>query len=353
MEAAIELAKFLAAKALLAIGGVVYRSKICEAPDQQSAFMGFFCKSLGTATGAAKAAWQKDVTKRLAGIKTQLEDVISQLEILNKGVAELLVQTQLLQLEIDKILEGLRVYQYLQNIQSQFGSYMEIVSKPFLQHGVTCKVFSDIITKFKIADHLGIIKTAITQRLVDKNPLLHTVVNEIYLKIRSSRNSPQTLIDFYDTYETYVSAILLEVQKGFVLYNHALVFFETQAELSPNLPKPELPQSSKDWVAYRDSYFREIIGCFNKELIWLIITLSWEEVGGNNPRFLVAGSDQIWSKASRFSARMLGEEYGLRGAVISMGNRFDGAVKANGVSFPVTFNEQVLTDQTDWWVATK
>src|SRR5262249_50721215 len=88
VEPEIQLAKFLAEKALLAIGGAVYRSKICEAPDQQSDFMGFFCKSLGTVTGGAKAAWQQDVTKRLAGIQKQLEDVISRLDVLNKGVTE-------------------------------------------------------------------------------------------------------------------------------------------------------------------------------------------------------------------------------------------------------------------------
>ena len=113
----VEAAKFVAEKALNALGAAVYRSTICAELDKQTPVAAYFCTLIGGATGAAEEEWRKDVSKRLRDIKSNLDTISGKVDVVNQGVKELLTRTALLELEASKFLQGQHAYQYHQDIE--------------------------------------------------------------------------------------------------------------------------------------------------------------------------------------------------------------------------------------------
>jgi hypothetical protein len=282
--------------------------------------IGYFCKLIGGATGAAEEEWKKDVTKRLSSIQDSLVQISSKLDIINKAVAELMTETQLMELELSKILQG--------------------------------QLFSDVITKYKFPEHLDVVKTAVITPLLEKDSLLRVFVKQIAIKANARSKSSKQIAAYYGTYKTYVNSIVLELKNGFLLYSLATLFFEMQADIKAGAERPDLRISSRVWAARQEATFREIIEAFNTELVWLVLALSWEQVGGINPCFVIEGTRDMVARAMRFTARTLGEGYGLKGIVLSMGDRFNGAISVNGASLPIKMKAEMhTTEETDWWVA--
>src|SRR4029450_7572257 len=203
----VEVAKFVAEKALNALGAAVYRSSMCAELDKQTPVAAYFCKLIGGATGAAEEEGRKDVTRRREDIKTGLETISGKIDVVNQGVKELLTRTALLDLELAKILQGQEAYKYLQQIQSYYQQYGEIVARKDAAASVNTwqAFYADVIHKYKFPEHLDIVRTAITSPLLDKDSLFRTFVKGILIKARAGQNSVDQELEFYNAYETYVA----------------------------------------------------------------------------------------------------------------------------------------------------
>jgi hypothetical protein len=346
----VQVAEVIAEKVLNSLGAGIYHTKMCEESEHQSLPISFFCKLLGGASGAADADWQEDVTERLDKIQTNLTAIDQQLKTINAGVLELLTQTKLLELELSKILQGQNAYKYLQAIQGQFSNYARMLKDRETDVAKWTTFFDDVINKYKLPEHLDQVKTAVITPLLDKESLLRVFVRKIAVQVKSNTNAAEQVLQFYDTFQAYVNSILLEMKKGYLLYMAAANFFEAQADVK----KVAVPRhlSPQDWDRRKNRDIKDLVNAFNAELVWLILTLSWEEVGGTNPHFLILGAREMVARALRFTARSLGENYGLRGVILSMGERFTGKITVGGNDVPISDTLEVITDQkADFWTA--
>ncbi len=326
-----------------------------------------FCAVVGGFAGVDEQAWKKDVTNKLAEMSGKLDTIQREVRVIANGVQSLLTAVDLIDLKLDKIIQGQKAYEAMQSLQISWDKYSRLLAVTEFEEetgkykGRLLDFFSDLIVERKIDRDIETIVASLTSATdTTVDDLLFNFVKSAKKKFPTPLYTFTWSQDLFRAYEGFASDWIIVLHRAYVLYTNAVAFFEMGKEAQDrtgtpvNLPKTPAPSElAKD----RADQLHAVLDEYNRGLEWLILELSRPNATGLNPFFLLPGARDLFARADKFTSQMLDERHGIRGRVITMGDGFDGTLRldlsqsAHTEYKPISKAEVLAGEPVDWWVA--
>ncbi|NJL26560.1 MAG: hypothetical protein HC897_01130 [Thermoanaerobaculia bacterium] len=342
-------AKFLADKLFSAMAAEVYNND-CTSDEPSSE--NFMCGVLGSYSGAKETRWRAKIEERLSSLSQQLSTLERGQEALGLRLDEIIAQNQALFRQVALVvpegqaqravtdIEAIWEYRYLPLFES---------TDAFNREAITG--FAAYIAQKDLPLTVGGLAGILTGRgFGSRSPLIEQWAETIQENLGANAGD-RAVESAYDRLEMEVSILLLRVRQGMLMARLAREVMESECQLQPSsryclLLLPE----HQHLRIQEEKAVRDIIKSFNRAVDYLVLAQS--DPHSRQPNFLPGVASDIYRRADLLSAASLGEP-GLRGRVISMGDAWDGQIRRQDFSNPVTPRsiEKIKTygGPVDWW----
>lgn len=309
-----------------------------------------FCLIWRSQADADNNEWKEQLKNEVTRIGQVLNRVDQNITIINNNVNKLLREMALVHLEIGEVAIGAAAYNAIQDIRVYYNDFTSRINNlPDIKKGdeqatiFFGRVLQDAALHYKI----DTICNALTESIAGKECLLRNIISQIAAKAEG-----KSLLDCYKLYEQYVNSIMLDLLKGNLVVEAAVLYFEVLAS-DPTLPKPKSPPfNTAQWKSRWNAQLRKVLDNFNNHLEWFVLTRYAYAARGINPFFIPADARWIFWCADAFYSSCV-NEHGLRGRIFSMGGQFDGTVRFNNGTGAVGTKFEVRMDKKiDYWSAT-
>lgn len=354
-DPAMQIASFVGMKAFDAIANSVYTNSPVSTPGWRppNAVAALFATVIRGAAGAVEKEWKENVTDKLELIDGKLAVISDQVGTISRGIGRLIGAMKLMDVKLDEILQGATAWEYIQSIQGDYGEYASITQElRKTLNGITLaefqrdptghqkrlRTFFETLIKIEGRDinkQIQTIVTALTKSTTKGRPNLlrnflkgckikheNTDLPKDWSPIEAEQWGPgwrmQRALELYEAYEVYASDVLFVLHQAYLMYEHAVAFFE----LGGGQPNPALPANSVQLAAIKKRQLKEVLNTYNSELEWFVLQVCRPFLNGVNPAFLDALPEpkEIFKRADRFTSLMLNEPYGIRGRMITLGS---------------------------------
>jgi hypothetical protein len=308
------------------------------------------CLALRAVVGADEKEWKAQLQQNIGDVIGKLDQINNNVTVISNNVNKLLNEMALLHLEINEVAVGSAAYSAIQAIRVAYGGFKTLMQNlPNLSRGDAraANFFNNVLHSEKLQDKIDTIFNALIYSVAGKACLLRNIVAQIGLKGRGIN-----LLRAYDLYEEYVTSIIIDLLKGNMVVESAVLYFEAVTQDS-RLARPRpLPFSTREWKDKWEAQLEDLIDNFNTNLEWFVLTRYTEEAKGINPFFLPADARRVFWCADAFCSRYTGK-YGLKGRIFDMGGQFAGTVLLNdGTSAVARRFDLQIEEKLDYWSAT-
>src|SRR6516162_3986145 len=322
-----QIASFVGMKAFDAIATGVYNHSPCSTPGWRppNAAAALFATMIRGAAGADEKEWKKDVTVKLEQIGGKLDVISDQLGIIARGVDQLLTAVQLIDLKLDNIIQGQSAYATIGNIKANYRLYYEDIQSikdpdmsPQAYQDRLRNRFVDLIGTEQIHKQIERIVLALTEGVTSDVPgLLRNFLKRCKIEHDKGPHWVPRALGLYEAYEAYMSDVLFVLNRAYLMYEHAVAFFELQGG-QPNVTVPK----TADLAKTKKRQLNEVLNTYNSELERFVLQVCRPYLQAEMPAFLdnfFVQPKEIFRRAYRFTSLMLNERYGIRGRLITMG----------------------------------
>jgi hypothetical protein len=224
-----------------------------------------------------------------------------------------------------------------------------------------------IIFTDRMHDLLGVIHDQLVRsQIAGKDPLLRAYAKRAYEQIK---NDPEHGLDpAYVYLESAVDGLLADQRQGFVLYIWAAETLQSDCEVATNeaatgkitadqaksrcKPFRDFPHTADEYRATFAEHLRAQLNELNAGLEYQVLAAS--NTHARQANFITPAAEPLFRRVDLFTAGNLGEGFGIRGRVITMGDTFNGNLSIAGKqSKPSGAANTVPTrgGRVDWWKA--
>jgi hypothetical protein len=224
-----------------------------------------------------------------------------------------------------------------------------------------------IIFTDRMDNLLGVIHDQLVRsQIAGKDPLLRAYAKRAFEQIKN--NPEKGLEPAYIYLESAVDGLLADQRKGFVLYVWAAETLQSDCEVATNeaaagkittaqadercKPFHEFPHTAEEYRATFAEHVRTQLNELNAALEYQVLAASNNHARQAN--FITPAAEPLFRRVDLFTAGNLGEGFGIRGRVITMGDTFNGKLSIAGAQRTPSATVTVPTrgGRVDWWKAT-
>lgn len=363
-------------KSVGALAGMGYNTN-CKARDlDYKSDDSWYCGVFASLSGEKEKEFKDRMLHNMEKIRGSLANI-------ETGIAEIQRQQQaiydlnkiiLLKLDevgpettIGKNISRIRTV-YDEQFSRMFRSPVEGSTQPTTLDPDRMRAFArQIIFTDRMHDLLGVIHDQLVRsQIAGKDPLLRAYAKRAFEQIK---NDPANGLDpAYVYLESAVDGLLADQRKGFLLYVWAAETLQSDCEVATTeaaagkitadqakarcKPYRDFPHTADEYRATFAEHVRAQLNELNAGLEYQVLAAS--NAHARNADFLTPAAEPLFRRVDLFTAGNLGEGFGIRGRVITMGDTFNGNLSIAGTRrTPSGAANTVPTrgERVDWWKA--
>jgi hypothetical protein len=351
----------LAIMGLKALAGAYYESRraTCE-DDKANILEKTICLAVGTFAGVGPGGPSLD--DKVDKVISTLDQVNSNVNEIKQTVNVILTKVNLVRLDISQLAVAAPTYKALQDIQIAYDQFQQYVRD--IKKTDRSAFFSQVLTG---SDNLpkGIERAfnALTNGVSGKPSLMENALQQIEQEAPNS-----SLWACYHLYQEYVNSILLDLGKGKVVIEAALVYFQAMEKYGKSpAERPASKISLEDWHAQWNKAMASLLERYNKQWDLYVLNryaarpedpqlpdLSPTRAQGINPFFFPDDARETFRSADAFCC-IQSNKYGLRGRIFTQGTEFNGALKFKSGTYAIekTTETVKINKKLDYWTASQ
>lgn len=355
--------KFAAEKSIGQLASMGYKinckAKNLDYKSDDSWYCGVFAKL----SGEDKAEFEERVQHNLTKIRADLADIKTAISEIQEGQERIYNQNQRVLLRLDEIGPETTIGRDLAQIRTVYNEqYVPLFNGERSFTVDRLRAFAhQIVFVTKVHDLLGVVNDQLTQpQIAGREPLLRAYAKREYEKLRTEKGS---LEPSYLYLESVVDGLIADQRKGYVMYVWATETLQSDCEMAErdNAPDKEkrcrdyrtFPHTAEEYRKTFQDHVRAQLDEMNAGVEYMV--LAGADTHARHANFLPSDAERVFARSDLFTAGNLGEGFGIRGRVISMGNAFNGKLKVQNAEWsPVDTPSKVATygGRVDWWKST-
>jgi hypothetical protein len=345
-------AKLLATSLFRNLASEIYKND-CSRGDEP-AKVNFICGALGSFSGATERAWKAQIEARLASLRGNLATLEEGQRALGHQIDQLNQQNRALFRRIDQVGPEDAAQKTLNTIDATW----EYSFSPLFDDldSFEREAMLDL-AKFLVEEDLPLrigelSKTITNSGFNQRGSLIELWADSLHAELGAGARDA-SLVAAYQRFEFEMSRVLFRQRQGLLMHRWAQEVLESECQLNPSSPYCAFRSRWRESLlaSLERRTMSEQLRAFNRSVDFLVLAQGNPNSGQAN--FLPGAAEDIFRRADLFTASSL-DQPGLRGRVISMGDRFDGAVKIGDSQFDAKFSDAVKTagGSLDWWTGT-
>jgi hypothetical protein len=354
-------AQNLALMGLKALAGAYYESRraICE-DDMANMLEKTICLAVGTFAGVGPGGPTLD--DKVDKVISTLDQVNSNVNEIKQTVNVILTKVNLVRLDIAQLAVAAPTYKAIQDIQIAYEQFQRDVKD--LKDKDCSAFFSQVLTgNDSLPNGIKRAFNALTNGLDGKPSLTQNTLQHIEQEAPNS-----SLRACYHLYQEWINSILLDLGKGKVVIEAALVYFKAM-EKHGKSPKerPASEISLEKWHKDWNDNMTSLLNHYNNQWDLYVLNryaarpedpdppdLSPTRAQGINPFFFPDDARETFRSADAFCC-IQSNKYGLRGRIFSLGGTFKGGLKFKSGEYTVEQREDTIKidKKLDYWTASQ
>lgn len=331
-------------------GSFVYRTQ-CQGRDPKGAG-GAICGAVGSFTGDSEKEWKENIDRQLKDLATTLAAVQAGIAQVRADQARMLQQNAQILIRLDEIIGETVAAPALSRIRTLWSEQYSpmIRGERAFDRARTVAFAQQVIKEDRVDVLLGQINDVLVSGQIGaKPPLLRLYAQRMAAKMGDVRRADLDMP--YGFLELVMTELQTEQRKGAIMYLWAASILQAECEVNKNCAIT-LPHTAVEYEKvvrdHLDAQFAE----FNLAIEWLV--LAGSDPASRDANYLHRDAGRIFAAADLLTAANLGNGFGLRGRVISLGEAFDGKLAIGpGNHAPVRAANLIASPMggVDWWKA--
>jgi len=339
----------------------------------------WYCGLFATLAGDEKEKEFKDrMLHNMAKIRSSLANIETGIAQIQEQQRQIYDLNKLILLKLDEVGPETTIGKNISHIRTvydeqfarMFRNPVEGSTQPTSLDPERMRSFArQVIFKDRMENLLGVINDQLVRSQVGgKEPLLRAYARRAFEQIK---NDPaHGLEPAYVYLESTVDGLLADQRKGYVLYVWAAETLQSDCEVATTEGAAgkitaeqatarcksfhELPHTAMEYRATFADHVRAQLNELNAGLEYQVLAASNSHARQAN--FIIPAAEPLFRRVDLFTAGNAGESLGIRGRVITMGDRFDGRLLIAGEPHTPSGATNTVTNRegrTDWWKGSK
>lgn len=361
IDLATGLGKELALEGLKLLAEVYYESRrdICE-DEKANILEKAICLAVGKFAGVGPGGPSLD--DKIDKVIGTLDQVNSNVNEIKRTVNVILTEVNLVRLDIAQLAVAAPTYKALQDIQIAYDQFRQYTNG--LKDTDYSAFFSRVLTgSDNLPDGIARVFNALTSSVSGKPSLIENALQQIEQEAPNS-----SLLACYYLYEQYINSILLDLGKGRIVIEAALVYFQAMEKYGKSpAERPTSGINLKNWRQRWETGMTGLLNHFNRQWDFYVLHRyaarpedpdlpdpSPTCAQGINPFFFPDDARETFRSADAFCC-IQSNKYGLRGRIFSLGGQFNGTLKFKSGQYTVekTTDDIKISKKLDYWTASQ
>lgn len=323
----------IAAEAFNQAAGAIYNNT-CKVDAPEHNAVQLLCDTLGSVSGVEEEDWRQGITDDLAAMKDDLSFLREGQAVIQAQIDQVAAQNRVLLSRMDELADEVVLRNHVALIRTmwedEFTWLFDGRASSLTRNAYRSQLlsFAERVQAKDLATVQGRINDLLVRGGVrGSGNLLQRYASTLSAQMEAAKTDD--VMPTYDFFESVMAEVLFVQRQGYLMYLWAAEILESQCELDPSCTRvPGLAHTS---AQYRDLFEKHVenqLDAFNQAFEWLVLARS--NPHSISPQFLAPKAEAAFERADIFTGANLNATYsqvGIRGRVISMGNRFDGTLQ--------------------------
>jgi hypothetical protein len=336
----------------------------------------WYCGVFASLSGENEKEFKERMLHNMEKIRGSLANIETGIAEIQRGQQEIYDLNKIILLKLDEVGPETTIGKNISRIRTvydeqfsrMFRNPVEGSTQPTTLDPERMRAFArQIIFTDRMHDLLGVIHDQLVRsQIAGKDPLLRAYAKRAYEQIK---NDPANGLDpAYVYLESAVDGLLADQRQGFVLYIWAAETLQSDCEVATTeaaagkitadqaksrcKPFRDFPHTADEYRATFAEHLRAQLNELNAGLEYQVLAAS--NTHARQANFITPAAEPLFRRVDLFTAGNLGEGFGIRGRVITMGDTFNGNLSIAGKqSKPSGAANTVPTrgGRVDWWKA--
>lgn len=341
--------KFVGEQFAKQFGSFVYRTQ-CKGQEPKGAG-GAICGAIGSFTGDSEKEWKENIDRQLGELAAGIAQVQAGIAQVRADQARLLQQNAQILIRLDEIIGETVAAPALSRIRTLWTEQYTpmIKGERSFDRERTVAFAKQVIQKDRMDVLLGQINDVLVNGQIGaKEPLLRLYAQRMAAKMGDVRRADLDVP--YSFLELVMTELQTEQRKGAIMYLWAASVLQADCEVHKSCVT--LPHTAVEYEKVVRNHLDAQFAEFNHAVEWLV--LAGSDPTSREPSYLHRDAERIFAAADLLTAANLGNGFGLRGRVISLGEAFDGKLSIGPVAYTPARAANLVASplgKVDWWKA--